>query len=532
MFRRLSALAFLAAAGAISASSLAPSRVHPGTFTVEETPQFVCLGSDDNYYPDGLKWIVDLIKTKTNPTATVANPLTFDGAPATMSFYMNSFNSGWYNLLDTTAANEYGAAEALKIRGSLKDAITAGSELGCHTKYHMSDAGASHSYWQTEIDSGLIDLAAMGFNADSLNGFRTPFLQYNDSTFQVLATHSSTMKYDCSIESGIDEETDGSNFVWPYSLDNGVFSADLGSTPEAEGFDTIIDGTDTSINAKRVVVGNYPGLWETPAYCVVIPPELRHQIWLQRLDTINVKIYQRDAEGNLATTTGGDFIILDTVIDSVFENYFDTLTGKVTGLDYNMFSSPANGGYGMDSAQFVAVMKYNLDQRLNGNRAPFCYGMHSNIFYDNQGFTDESSQEYGSMTSPPRVTVTQARNAIAAFIDYALSKKAVRLVSQRELVGWCESPSPLSAPVAINSTMAVKGLNVAVHSVSGAMIVSGLPANATATLSLFNLSGRQVAQTTTKSGSVNWKLPNLAAGSYLLKMSTPDFQKTASFIME
>jgi hypothetical protein len=502
------------------AANVAPSRVHPGNFTVDQTPQFVCLGSDDNYYPGGLNWIVKLIEAKTNPTESPVVAGTFDGTPATMSFYPNTFNSEWYDLVDTTANNQYGADSAKLIQASLKDALAHGSEIGSHTKHHMSSTASTLKYWYTDIDSSLIDLQKMGFTASSIVGFRTPFLQYNNNTFKVLDSLKN-FKYDCSIESGLDDATDGTNFVWPYTLDNGPFAADAGSLAELD-------------NGTKVTIGAHPGLWEAPVYCVIVPPELRHKIWLQTKDTINVQLYKHNPDGSLATNANGDAIDSILVKDSVFTVDFDTLTGKITGLDYNMWSAPSNAGVGMDSAQFVATMKYTLDRRLAGNRAPFCFGMHSNIFYDNNGFIDESAQQYGSMSSPPRATVKKMRNAINAFIDYALGKKAVRLISQSKLIAWCTNPVAVSVPVSVGicgtSPFPAKGPVVSIA--TGRIIISGLPAFSRTTVSLYNVLGRRIAHTIIYGSSLVWNQTGWNAGTYFLKMTAPGFERTTPVVLE
>lgn len=510
----------LVAAGLTMAANVAPSRVHPGNFSLEETPQFVCLGSDDNYYPGGLNWIVKLIESKTCPTESLVVAATFDGAAATMSFYPNTDNSEWYDLVDTTANNQYGGDSAKKIQASLKDALAHGSEIGSHTKHHETGASSPLSYWYSEIDSSLIDLVKMGIPTSKVVGFRTPFLQYNDSTFKVLDSLKN-FKYDCSIESGFDDTTDGTNFIWPYTLDNGAFGADSGFMPETD------DG-------NVVTVGSHPGLWEAPVYCVIVPPELRHQIWLQTIDTINVQLYKHNPDGSLATDKNDNPIDSILVKDSVFSVDFDTLDGKITGLDYNMWSAPANSGVGMDSAQFVATMKYTLDTRLSTNRAPFCFGMHSNIFYDHDGFIDESAQEYGSMSSPPRATVTQMRNAMNAFIDYALSRKAVRLVSQSNLINWCANPVPLSAPVAgvVRGTTTFSAKRPVVSVAGGRIMISNIPAFSRTTVSLYNVLGRRIAQTIANGSSLVWKPTGFSSGTFLLKISTQGFERVFPVVLK
>ncbi len=521
-----------AAVGLVAAANVAPSRVHPGTISLAQTPQFVCLGSDDNYYPDGLNWIVKLIQSKTNPTENPVVAGTFDGMPATMSFYPNTDNSEWYDIIDTTDVNEYGADSALKIQASLREALAHGSEIGSHTKHHMSSTSSTLAYWYTEMDSSLKDLKTIGFPTASIVGFRTPFLQYNDFTFKALDSLKN-FKYDCSIESGLDDATDGTNFVWPYTLDNGPFTGDTGFLAATDRDTIFMNDGELDTETIMVKIGNHPGLWEAPVYCVIVPPALRHKIWLQTKDTIAVQLYKHNPDGTIATNRNGDAIDSVVVPDSVFSVDFDTTTGKITGLDYNMWSAPANDGVGMDSAEFVETMKYTLDRHLSGNRAPFNFGMHSNIFYDTSGFIDESAQQYGSMTSPPRATVTQMRNAMNAFIDYAISKPAVRFVSQSNMINWCANPVPLSVPLGVvNNVSSILAKEPVVSYVAGKIIVRDLPTRSHVTVSLYNVLGKRVDQVTASGSSLVWKQGSRSAGTYILKIAAPGLVRTKSIVME
>jgi hypothetical protein len=66
-------------------------------------------------------------------------------------------------------------------------------------------------------------------------------------------------------------------------------------------------------------------------------------------------------------------------------------------------------------AEFLAILKYTLDLRLEGNRAPFMVGGHTALY---------------PAIDPGR------RRAIEEFIDYALSKPEVRFVTPLQLIGW------------------------------------------------------------------------------------------------
>ena len=84
----------------------------------------------------------------------------------------------------------------------------------------------------------------------------------------------------------------------------------------------------------------------------------------------------------------------------------------------------------MTKAEFLATLKYTLDQRIAGNRAPFMFGAH----------TDYYSSKY---TAVPNATVAERQQAIEEFIDYARAKPMVRVRSNKEILEWVRNPVPL-----------------------------------------------------------------------------------------
>src|SRR4051812_24046609 len=102
-FYAASAVLSLTLAMAATAANVAPSRTNPGNFPVEKVPQFVCIGSDDNYHSAGFKFFVDSLKAKKNPTQSPPQAGTFDGTPARMSFFVNSNNGNGYDITGSDA---------------------------------------------------------------------------------------------------------------------------------------------------------------------------------------------------------------------------------------------------------------------------------------------------------------------------------------------------------------------------------------------------------------------------------------------
>ncbi|MDO9068582.1 MAG: polysaccharide deacetylase family protein [Deltaproteobacteria bacterium] len=338
------------AVGGVSASPKIPGNLVP-----EQTPQFVSIGFDDNYYADGMVWILNYLKKRENP-AGKHNPGTFDGTPVRVSFFNNTNNTEKV-IPGTAMANTY------------VDAYNDGHEIGNHTKTHTTSASTQQKVWESEIADCRKELASLNIPSDKIAGFRAPFLLYNESMFHVL--EKSGFLYDCSLESGFDEQTDGTNFTWPYRLDKG--------SPE----DKTIKG--------------HPGLWEMPAYAVIVPPDLRAQIKKKVPD-------------------------------------FDDKTGKITGLDWNLVAGYSEGGLGLTKSEYLRTLKYTLDQRLKGNRAPMLFGAHT-AFY--------TAQAMGVDISPPNISSQEMREVIQEFITYALTKPDVRIVPFCKILEWCKNPAAL-----------------------------------------------------------------------------------------
>ncbi len=179
--------------------------------------------------------------------------------------------------------------------------------------------------------------SGMGADSSKLSGFRTPFLEYNDETFDVLVQQGFT--YDTSIEEGWEDTMDGSNYPWPYTLDSG-----------SPGNQYMLDNGFPN----KVPLTPCPGLWELGVNPVIIPPD------------------------NLTAQYGVNHSIRNKVKSNISE--FDVGSGKITGFDFNLWDQAK-----LNKAETLATLKYTLDLRLqNGNRAPFMFGAHSE-YYSSKG---------------------------------------------------------------------------------------------------------------------------------------------------
>jgi len=98
--------------------------------------------------------------------------------------------------------------------------------------------------------------------------------------------------------------------------------------------------------------------------------------------------------------------------------------GKITGLDYNLWYD-----FLLTAPEFLATIKYSLDQRRKGNHAPMLFGMHSGI--------------YSSLAQPVGVSLNDRRKAIADFLNYALTYPEVRVVTTKAVLDWIRNPVAL-----------------------------------------------------------------------------------------
>ena len=332
----------------------------PCGLTPAQAPQFVAIGWDDNGQAAGMSWAVDMLASR-----------------GKASFFLTS---------------TYAQATAWRA------AYAAGHEIGNHTVTHATDRNVGAARWRQEMqDCNAYITGTLGVPADEVSGFRTPFLKYDDETLGVVKELG--FRYDTSIEEGYEWDDDanggaggpqdGTNFYWPYTLDD----RSPGHTAQVEWGEGLVE------------ISPRPGLWELPVYAVVVPPDEKCEAYGVPTG-LRARLKQR-------------------------QSWFDVEGGLITGFDYNLWASTSVGGFAMTPAEVVATLKYTLDQRLAGNRAPFLFGAHTDYYV--------AAWNANASGAPSEA---ERRAAIEQFLDYAKSKPEVEIVSYRHVLDWVRSPVP------------------------------------------------------------------------------------------
>lgn len=360
---------------ALADEKVLPSQLPPAGLSAKVVPQFVTLGFDDNSEAPGVEWTLNTLAKFTNDGG-LGNPATFDGEPIKSSFFPRCGQ----------AVNNPAIADAWR------QIFLQGHEVGNHTFDHRWGQTFEQSEWETQMQLCMDKLSApwhqndansgAGIPLDEIVGFRAPALIYNDNTFKAMKNMGLT--YDVSIQEGLQTNQQAGNYYWPYTLDEG------------------------SPGSKQAYwqpnIGKHPGIWSLPVHVLqIIPDDQTHHYGL-------------------------NYSLLDKMQETLKK--FNWKGNKVTAFDYNLYAT-GDWLFALNKDDVLALFKYNLDQRLEGNRAPLVLGFHT---------------EYLSGQVLPNMTATspqERREVLEEFLEYANSKKAVRIVRHIDVINWMANPVKL-----------------------------------------------------------------------------------------
>lgn len=368
------------------AANVAPSQLPPASIAIENAPQFIAIAFDDNTLVDGQNWVLNQWGKRSNPQGN-GHSGTFDG---------QSIHTTFFNTCEAILINNEQSTNTGHVKETWYQANLLGHEMGNHTLNHWHGLDFTEAQWQEQVDAcqsamnkpfEQID-PEFPSNDDGINakavGFRSPYLEYNDALLAYL--NQAGFKYDASIAEGYDATHHAGNQYWPYTLDNGSPGADI-----------------VASWGIKPPVTQHAGLWEVPVYAFTVP------------DDATAKQY------------GIHYSLRSKILEKM--SWFDTQSGKIESGDYNLFYMA-----GLSGPDVLAILKYNLDKRLAGNKAPMTFLAHSTHY-----------NEQMDQWAPTSSSAAERRQALEAFLDYALSKPDVRIVSHLELVNWMENPQALPA---------------------------------------------------------------------------------------
>jgi peptidoglycan/xylan/chitin deacetylase (PgdA/CDA1 family) len=372
---------------------------------VANPPQFIVIGSDDNTSAEAIRWMAGVMAGKRYDESTFS-ATNADGSKRRMTFYVNSFNSNvsgfnWENNEDLVAA--------------VSEAYRAGHSIGNHTHTHPHFVAASGNMSIDEVREEITlardairDLA--GVPVAHQFGFRTPFLAYHDGVFTVLRELG--FMYDHSIEAAL--ASGATRF--PYTLDDA--SPDNAGTWWANPTNSanIDPNNPENTNYRNTLVGKHPGLWVLLASNVTPRP-----VDVAILDGV---LPADRAELNGVTAVGDAHRLPNGM---VIPNWMGTQTwGEagfgMTGFDYNLWSQMQ-----MDEEQTYNALMNTLNMHLNGNRAPFSFGPHSQYFFQ-------------ADNAFPRIDANGRRRAFERFVEDASKIENVFFVTSDMVIRWMNAP--------------------------------------------------------------------------------------------
>ncbi len=389
------------------------SRMPPAGLKPAEVPQFVAITFDDNFGLEaasavgGIKSIVEYYAGKHNPMGT-GSAADFDGAPIRATFFDTSIY-----MVDSNKrvfGGKKGEDQNGRNRAAWRFAVAAGHEIADHTVNHFNGGSAvprerdccqtgnwSVAHWTAEIASCRTTLtdARFGLGAKDVIGFRAPFLSYNDHLFTALQTLA--FAYDSSLPNCFDDAEDGTNCSWPYSLDNG--------SPDADAFVRKLTLSDAPHPISRPTLRTHPRLFELPVTTLIVPADT-----LGSRYHFNAGLRERIAARAPLS----------------YPSRYDASSGKITGLDYTLLIDA-----GVTGDEMRAILEYNLDLHLSGNRSPLIFVAHAHLY------------AFSSPADNPDTPTDADREArwkgLSEFIAYALTKPEVRVVATRDVLAWVQA---------------------------------------------------------------------------------------------
>lgn len=182
----------------------------PGGLLPENTPQLILITFDDAVNSVNYD---DILKITDHQNA--------DGSPIAMTFYISVDYTDYYLLHKLHAA---------------------GHEIAVHTMTHTTGNETDFDTWIREIEGCRESLVRYaGIPREQITGFRSPYLAYNEHTWKALSLLG--FSYDSSvpeISPGLNSP-DEANYIWPYTLHDGLKQRLSSGSPPTENFPDLME---------------------------------------------------------------------------------------------------------------------------------------------------------------------------------------------------------------------------------------------------------------------------------------------------
>lgn len=240
---------------------------------------------------------------------------------------------------------------------------------------------------------------------NELYGFRAPRREVSSNLYRALVDKG--YEYDCSLEEGYEEHRTGSNFLWPYTVDNGSHNS----------WTQFNNGERRTLQSMPVGTG----LWEIPLNALIVPEDIRENVWAN---------YEKIAL----------FDMSQSELDEAKPQWIHH--GKIPAIDYDMFIK-----WGITSENWLKTMKNSLELRLTGNKAPLNYNAHSDYYtptYDFQVLLHEKNYQTKGLCVTHNWNNWETRkHSMEEWISWA-KKKGCQFVTGHTLIEEVQKLSHIS----------------------------------------------------------------------------------------
>lgn len=414
------------AMSAFAQANVAASAAAPNGLLREQVPQFIVIGSDDNTNADAMIWMTRVMSEGRRHDGTTFSATNQDGSPRRMTFYVNTHagTSGWDEDADnwTNPSSNMAWDNNLALQAAVLAAYQAGHSIGNHTASHphfvASGGNMTAQQVRRELEAARDRMVAAGIPAEHQFGFRTPFLAYSDVSFGIVREMG--FLYDHSIEPSVGNSS-SQNF--PYTLHSG--SPDnaggwWGGPGNPENHPQTDPATPGNQNLRNTLIGNHPGLWSLLASNVTIPDNL-----VSVID--GVLPADRAGVPGVTAVEGGHRLPNGMVIPTWMgtQSWGEGGFGQ-TGFDFNLWAQNE-----MNEEQTYNALMHTLRLHLDGNRAPFTFGPHSQYFFQPDN-------------AFPNIDANSRRRAFERFVESASQIPGVFFVAGDQVIRWMQNPQPLS----------------------------------------------------------------------------------------